>query len=183
MYPVSLPLDRVLRAMADLDKQIAEDVRSRGCPLCEGPLHYATWQRKPRGGPDSLPDDCAKRWGLCCGKCRRRRLPRSVLFCGRRGYFKAVMLLVVAARQRQLSTTSLSRLQRLFGVTRKTVARWIAIFLDKLPRSADWQARRGRLTASVQDADVPAALLDLLFDVFADREAALVQACRWVPAL
>ena len=71
-----------------------------------------------------------------------------------------MFLLVVAARQRQLSRASLARLQQLFGVGRRTIARWLAAFLDRLPRSADWQRTRGRIGSDVRDQDVPAGLLE-----------------------
>ena len=44
--------------------------------------------------------------------CTGEVLPDSVLFCGRHVYLKAVMLLVVAARQRQLSPTSMGKLKK-----------------------------------------------------------------------
>lgn len=144
-YPVHVPAVTVFEAMRDLDVDLAQEVRDRGCPHCGGPLHWSTWQRKPRGTPFSLPDSCCTRRGLCCGKCRRRTLPPSVLFCGRHVYLKAVLLLVVAARQGILAAASLSQLQRLYGVDRKTISRWLKGFWDRLARSATWAWRRGRL--------------------------------------
>jgi len=182
MYPVYVPPESVFLAMRDLDKQIAHDTRLRGCPHCGGNLHSAPWQRKPRGGPD-LPDDCNTRRGLCCGTCRRRTLPASVLFCGRHVYLKAVMLLVVAARQRGLSRPSMSRLHALFGVSADTIARWMAVFLDRLPVSPTWMRLRGRLSAAVRDMDVPAALLDLLLGQDRDVDHVLVRACQLMPGL
>ncbi len=183
MYPIiKLPV-RVFYAMALLDKQISLDVRGGGCPHCRGPLHSATWQRKPRGTDNNLPDDCCTRWGLCCGRCRRRQLPPSVLFCGRHVYLKAVILLIVAARQRQLSPTSMSQLRAMFGVSRDTIARWMRVFMERLPASAAWVAVRGRICASVRDADVPAALLDFLLTHDNDRDRVIITACQLVPGL
>jgi hypothetical protein len=182
VYPLFVPAQTLFHALRDLDRQIADEARLSGCPRCGGPLHLSTWQRKPRGGPD-LPDDCVTRWGLCCGSCRRRTLPRSVLFLGRHVYFKPVILLVVAARQRQLSRASIARLQQLFGAGRRTILRWLAAFLERLPRSADWQRTRGRVGADVRDRDVPAALLDVLLARDADPGGVLVRACGLVPAL
>ena len=39
-----------------IDQDLAETTRRRGCP-CGGRLHRADYPRKPRGGPDTLPDD------------------------------------------------------------------------------------------------------------------------------
>jgi len=183
VYPIVAPDINVLLAMAALDRQIAEDVKQRGCPLCEGSLHQATWQRQPRGVQDDLPASCTTRWGLCCGQCRRRVLPDSVLFCGRHVYLKAVMLLVVAARQRQLSPTSMGKLKELFDVSAKTIRRWIAVFLYRLPEAPTWKRRRGRISPRVRDVEVPAALLDWLLEIHADADQALVQAATLVPGL
>lgn len=183
MYPVSIPLGRVLDALGEIDKQLAEEVRADGCPRCEGRLHSATWQRKPRGAPDKLLDGCSTRWGLCCADCRRRTLPPSVVFLGRHVYVKAVILLVVAARQRGLSASSLRELRRLYGVSRQTIRRWVTAFLERLPASAGWIQRRGRLSAEVRDRDIPAALLDLLFGRGETVEDVLISACRFLPAL
>jgi len=183
VYPIKVPALNLLLAMGALDKQIASETRLAGCPHCGGPLHLATWQRKPRGVRQDLPDDCTTRWGLCCGRCRRRVLPDSVLFCGRHVYFKAVMLLVVAARQRQLSPTSHSRLRALFGVSAETIRRWVRVFLDRLPEAPAWKRKRGRISPRVRDADVPVTLLDWLLNVLQDHDLALVRAAALVPGL
>ena len=174
MYPVHVPSDDLFRALAALDYDIALHARQEGCS-CSGPLHWSTWVRKPRGC--DLPEDLAVRWGLCCGHCRRRTLPPSILFSGRRVYLKAVLLLVVAARQRDRASHSMARLRRLFGVSAKSIARWMRAFLEGLPRHPAWQRLRGRLPASVRDDEVPAALL-----VGAGPDV-LVAACRLVPNL
>jgi len=177
MYPVQVPPETVLRALAALDHDLALDVRRSRCPHCGGPLHWATWTRKPRGA--DVPEDLRVRRGLCCGSCRRRTLPPSVLFAGRRVYLKAVMLLVVAARQRDRARHSMARLRKLFdNVSAKTIARWMRAFLEGLPLHPDWQRLRGRLPATVRDDDVPAALLAL-----GSGDDVLVAACRLVPDL
>lgn len=180
-YPVSVPDPSVLLAMAALDRQIASDAKANGCAKCGGPLHDATWPRKPRGA--ELPECCSIRLGLCCGHCRKRTLPDSTLFCGRHVYLKVVLLLVVAARQQQLSPTSLTTLRRLFGVSAHTVRRWVAVFLQRLQAAPSWQHRRGRISPAVRDADVPHALLTWLLEQGQPFDAVLVQASTLVPAL
>jgi hypothetical protein len=180
-YPVSAPDPSVWLAMAALDHQIASDTKAAGCPRCGGPLHESTWTRKPRGA--DLPEHCCIRWGLCCGHCRKRTLPDSTLFCGRHVYLKAVLLLVVAARQQQLSPTSLTKLHRLFGVSAHTVRRWVAVFLQRLRAAPSWQRRRGRISPVVRDAEVPHALFVWLLDQGMTRDTALTQAATLVPAL
>lgn len=176
VYPVVVPSEVLFRTLAGIDRDHADRVQATGC-WCGGRLHKAVWMRKPRGA--ELPDDLLIRWGLCCGACRRRTLPCSVLFAGRRLYLKAVLLLVVAARQRDRAEASMAFLRRTFGVDAKTVARWMKRFLDALPQSPDWLKRRGQIAANIRDADIPAAL----FDAFGDPVEALLSACRIVPDL
>lgn len=178
MYPVCVALPNVLAALADLDHRVAQEVRQRRCGTCGGPLHFATWTRKPRGGPDGL----ATRWGLCCGHCRKRTLPPSVLFNGRRVYLKAVVLLVVAARQRDRVGVTLARIRALFGVSADTVRRWLRAFALGLADHPVWRRRRGRIPPTIVDLQVPAALLDALLPVLGVNTA-LITACQWVPDL
>src|SRR5690606_28530897 len=142
MYPVLPPAESLFRALAALDYDAARDARERRCE-CSGPLHWATWNRKPRGL--DLPDALCVRWGLCCGRCRRRVLAPSARFTGRRVYVKAVLLLVVAARQRGRAQHSMARLRQLFGVSATTIPRWMKAFLDGLPPHPDWQRLRAHI--------------------------------------
>lgn len=180
-YPISVPELNVLLAMAALDQQIARDAKTGGCPHCGGRLHHSGWIRKPRGA--SLPDRCCIRWGLCCGQCRRRTLPDSTLFCGRHVYLKVVLLLVVAARQQQLSPTSMTALRKLFGVSATTIRRWVRVFLERLQASPAWQQQRGRISPEVHDAAVPHALFAWLVRQGNPPDTVLVRATTLVPAL
>lgn len=69
-----------------IDLDLAEQCRQLKCPYCGSVLHYARYSRKPRGGPNTLPEEYMIRHGLCCSGeyCRRRTLPASCLFMGRR---------------------------------------------------------------------------------------------------
>ncbi len=59
---------------------------AKGCPGCEGPLHRGDYERKPRGALVAAASEAFRvRHSLCCGWCRRRALPPSVRFLGRRG--------------------------------------------------------------------------------------------------
>lgn len=182
MYPIFLPESSLFIALAELDHQIALDAHKVVCRRCAGPLDFSTWQRKPRGGPE-LDDDHRTRWGLCCRSCRKRVLPASVLFLGRHVYSKPVILLVVAARQRRLTPTSMEVLRKMFGVSRLTISRWLQVFLERLPVSPAWLQTRGRVGPEVRDQDVPALLLDLLLGRDGDRQRVLRRACELIPGL
>ena len=152
-----------------IDRDLAAEVRAAGCPRCDGPLHRAEYRRKPRGGPP-LPDDLVIRRGLCCGgDCRRRVLPPSVLFLGRKVYWGAVVLLVGAVRQRRPASASARKLYKLLGVSWKTVRRWVDWWAEVFPHTPGWRAFRGHVGAEVRDDDLPAGLAETLPSLFGLR--------------
>jgi hypothetical protein len=144
-----------------IDVEVAERLRAGRCPRpgCGGPLHWDLFERKPRGGPIEVPEEYCRRLGLCCGWCRKRVLPPSCLFWGRRVYWGAVVILVTAAVQ-GLEKRSTSELCRHFGVSRRTVRRWVRYLETIFPRGAQWQRLRGRVAAVVRDDELPRALLE-----------------------
>lgn len=146
---VSVPL---LSLMSRIDEDLAERTRAACCPHCGGPLHRADYARKPRGGPDDVPDACLRRRSLCCGRegCRRRCLPPSCLFLGRRVYLGCVVLLILTARSGDPRRHSARELRRRFGVSWTTVKRWIAYFRETFPGSRQWQSIRGLVGPEVR---------------------------------
>lgn len=149
-----------------IDVDLANQRRQEGCPFCDGgPLHWANYPRKPRGGPSSLPEKYSIRHSLCCGRegCRRRTLPPSCLFLGRKVYWAMVILVVMVLRQARPHGASTRELMRTFGIDRKTLFRWIAYFRDVFPHSAKWQRLRGRISSQVKDSRLPADLVEYFF--------------------
>jgi len=130
MFPELAHHDKLYDVLHAIDVDLAKLTRRARCPSCGGPLHWATYERKPRGGPEKLPDEYLVRLGLCCGRpdCRRRVLPASTLFMGRRVYWGGVVLVVLALRQQRPDGYSARRLRELCGVSRKTLP------LDPVPR-------------------------------------------------
>ncbi len=52
---VDLAMDpRFYLVLHRIDRELAEETRAKGCPFCGGALHYATYRRAPRGGPEDL---------------------------------------------------------------------------------------------------------------------------------
>ncbi len=79
--------------LLEIDWMLQRDVITAGCPKCGGPLQLANVPRKPRGLPPQLQDALSLRLSTCCGRCRRRYMPGSVRFLGRRVYVGAIMIL------------------------------------------------------------------------------------------
>lgn len=75
-----------------------------------------------------MPEELLVRFSLCCGKegCRKRVLPKSVLFDGRRVYFRVVILMTIGMRQQRPRGMTLEKLQAETGADLKTIRRWMA---------------------------------------------------------
>lgn len=157
-------LDRatLFRKSHEIDKEIALRWKSKRCDKkgCGGPLHKAHYQRKPRGEACEIPEEYAIRMGWCCGWCRRRCLPPSCLFWGRRVYWGIVIILVTAAKEGLNHGTSLSLSQKL-NVPPRTIGRWVRYFKDVFPKTNQWQRLRSPVTSHVRNDDLPRALLKL----------------------
>ncbi|MCF8025575.1 MAG: hypothetical protein K9K82_08820 [Desulfobacteraceae bacterium] len=146
-------------------------------PFCGGPLHCAHYPRKPRGGPPDLSEAFELRFSLCCSRagCRRRVLPPSVRFWGRRVYWAPVILLVTAVRQGQNPDITLERLKGMCGVWRSTVKRWQQYFRELFPQSLNYRRLAGRLMPPVSANHLPGVLIARFYQIFSDPEKALVK--------
>ncbi len=187
IYLAQLDRAALYFVLARIDRSLAAEVRAGGCPRCGGPLHVAHYARKPRGGPP-LPESLSVRHSLCCGHCRRRSTPPSVLFLGRKVYWGAVVVVVAALRQRRPGSASAAVLRRALDVSWKTVLRWMDWWAEAFPTSRTWRAFRGRLPPTVRDDDLPAALFDVVRDARSlvgtiTAWARTEHACRGAPRL
>ena len=167
---------RLFETLHLLDKELAQRQRERGCPQpgCSGPLHWGKFLRKPRGESIELPEAYSQRMGLCCGWCRKRVLPPSCLFFGRRVYWGVVVILVSAAIQ-GLQKRSMAELCKRFGVSRRTVKRWVRYFESLFWHSDRWQRLRGRVIATVCDKELPKSLLRIFLEGGASEFEAVVR--------
>ncbi len=172
------------RLLREIDVDLAAQVRRKRCPFCAGPLCRAAYERKPRGGPDDLPAECSVREGLCCARegCRRRTLPPSTLFLGRKVYWAGVILLVVTLRQRRLDGSSTRRLRAWLGVSRSTVARWMTWFAEVFPATSLWRRIRGLVGPAVHDGDLPDSLVREFESAIDDPEQVLLACLKLLAA-
>ena len=121
------------------DRDLAAAARAAGCARCGGVLHSARFRRKPRGGPVGLGEVYDQRLSFCCALdlCRKRTTPPSFRFLGRKVYLGAVVVLVCAMRQ---GATAARQLSELFGVSRRTIARWREWWRSAFVASPFWRA-------------------------------------------
>jgi len=151
---------RFFELLSAIDRDLAEQTRSQGCP-CGGRLHQANYARKPRGGPVGLAPGGDLRRSFCCDRdgCRRRTMPPSLRFLSRRVYFAAVVVLLTTLTH-GITPRRASALREQVGVDRRTLARWRTWWRHGFSASAFWREHRGRLLAPIAAADLPAALVE-----------------------
>ena len=172
----------LFRILHRIDKDLCEQLRQNGCPYCGGPLHQSNYERKPRGGPKNIPDECLVRQSLCCGRpdCRRRTLPPSCLFMSRRVYWGCVILVVMTLQQSRPDGPSARKIKEMFGISRKTLKRWIAYFRDQFPASSQWQRLRGRLASAVSNNKLPAELVHYFLKHFQSPQQAIIGCLKFL---
>ena len=143
------------------DQDLAEEVRAKACPHCRSTLHYGRYERKPRGVPPGLPQEYDRRESLCCSAdgCRKRVLPPSLRFFGRRLYTGPVFVLACAMIH-GITEKRAAVLRDLVGVSIRTLARWRDWWRKAFPQSSFWQAMRARFVPPVEESLLPASLLE-----------------------
>ena len=165
-----------------IDIDLAKKLQQGRCPYCNGPLHHSNYERKPRGGPDNIPDEYLIRFSFCCANehCRRRCLPSSCLFMGRRVYWGCVILVVMSLKQNRPDGPSARKIKEMFGISRKTLKRWMSYFRDEFPASMQWQQLRGRLAATVSNHELPAELINYFLKNFPSPQQALIGCLKFL---
>ena len=155
------------------DEELARCVAAARCPHCGGPLHRANYPRKPRGGLLADAGEAFRlRHSLCCGRegCRKRSLPPSLRFLGRRVYLEAVVLLAtmvveLAAALRDAWVHT--------GVPRRTLRRWQAWWRGSFPHSRTWLEVAARFAPPPpDDTRLPRSLVERLDAELAASDAA-----------
>jgi hypothetical protein len=184
MLPELIQKASLFSLLYQIDKDLAERVKASGCFFCHSKLHSANYYRKPRGGPVDIDEAYLIRFSLCCSQpdCRRRILPPSTRFDGRRVYFRCAIVVVMALRQNQPRNYSIRKLQRMFSISRQTITRWIQYFRDVFPASNQWKRLRGRLDATVGSDRLPGGLLSHFMRRIQPVEGALLGCMQFMAA-
>lgn len=161
-----------------IDQDHAATIHAQGCS-CGGPLHLASYARKPRGGAHGASMDTT-RISFCCGHCRLRCTPASVRFLGRRVYWGVVVVLATALCA-GLSLRRGQQLSQQLGVPVLTLLRWRQWWLTGFTSTAVWHKLRGRLLPPVAATDLPGGLLWRV--VAPDAPSVLATLLRWLAPL
>jgi hypothetical protein len=148
--------------LAETDRKIAKWVAAVGCQFCGGRLHQGNYQRKPRGARlAGAAEAFAVRHSLCCSRegCRRRTLPPSLRFLGRRVYVEAVVLIA------SVITLLLGGVRAASGATMvpaRTLKRWGDWWQKSFPQSRAWREIGSHLVPSPEEATLPWSLYERL---------------------
>lgn len=154
----------ILVQLSKIDVELEKRQILGSCPHCGHSLHRAPYERKPRGALCELPDSCFVRLSLCCGHCRKRCLPPSCLFLGRKVYYGCVILLLTAILQ-GLTSQTIQSLCDAMNVSRRTLHRWLWFFQDVFPNSPLWKVLRGLLSPRISASLMPLGLFQSDFDL------------------
>ena len=160
MYQALLRDSSLFDLLLRFDRDLATEARRAGC-ACGGALHSASYPRKPRGGPPGLGPEHAVRFSFCCcvEGCRRRVTPPSLRFLGRKVFWGVVVLLVPVLRQGP-TPKRVERLCATFGVSVRTLRRWMRWWREEFAACRFFVAARGRFARPIAAEALPAALLE-----------------------
>ena len=131
-----------------IDQDLAETTRRHGCP-CGGRLHRGLPPQAPRWHRHTAGDlQDQIQLLLQSGECRKRATPPSVRFLGRKIYLGGFIVLISAMRHGP-TPRRVRELASLFGVDRRTIARWEKFSLEHFPQSHFWKTAGARVILRV----------------------------------
>ena len=151
---------RLFELLVQIDADLAAEAKAQGCS-CGGRLHRARYRRKPRGAPPERDEGTVWRESFCCAKegCRKRKMPISVRFLGRRVYLGVVVVLASAC-EGGLTRRRVAMLQERLGVSERTLRRWRAWWRGTFPRTGFWRSARSGFVPPIETEALPASLLE-----------------------
>lgn len=151
----NLVIDTLFFSMLlEIDQKLAQKTREKGCPRCGGRLHSATYPRKPRGLL-GCGNQMYRRLSFCCSQCRKRELPPSVRFLGRKVYVGSVVILAMSKECLQAAA---------FSVCRQTLRRWRAFWNAALDRTSSfWKKAQCFLSSGFEWNGTPIPIVEFFW--------------------
>ena len=152
---------RLYAVLLQIDKDLAVETREKGCPYCGGVLHSARYPRKPKGFFVPLHGEEIVRFSFCCSAdgCRRRITSPSVRFLGRKRYLSVVVILFGAMRH-NLTPRRVEEMEKLLGVSRRTLSRWQRWWQEAFPASRFWKYSKAFIVPPLDPAHLCRDLLE-----------------------
>jgi|GEM_PF-3375667 len=147
----------LFRRLSEADRRIAATVAAQGCSKCgRGKLNNGNYQRKPRFREGSTAwDGVWERCSLVCAQCRRRTLPPSVMFLGRKVYVELVVIAAAVLAQRDGVDAAVAAT----GVPALTIRRWLG-YWQRLVDEGWWREMRALFATPPVAASMPTSLVE-----------------------
>ena len=142
MYLPVLQDSRLYEFLFDVDQDLASEARRAKCRFCGAVLHSACYPRKPRGLPAGIDPGPAHR----------------IRFLGPKVYLGVMVVLLTAMRQGPTPQSARS-LHDIFGVDRRTLARWRVWWQTLFPKTGFWRQMKARFMPPVDQDGLPEALV------------------------
>ena len=146
------------RMLYRIDQDLAAQTRAGGCLFCDGVLHCANYERKPRANLAEVRDEFDMRFSFCCNRCRKRCTSMSVRFLGRRVYLGLAVVLESARHAGPIPAAS--RLANALAIPIRTLERWRQWWQTEFALTPLWQAQCARFMPPVATELLPNGLLE-----------------------
>jgi len=156
--------------LIQIDIELANLERQKGCRHCGGKLHSSPYPRSPFGLPEKFREYYQSRFSLCCEDCRKRRTPPSVRFFGRR-WFPAPLFILISSLSMVPSERRCAAIHKHFGVrvSKTTWERWRNWWHTHFPVSSFWKQFSGLFNSEMLPFPFPRNILNTYQGPLFDR--------------
>ena len=163
--------DKIVRQMIEgVDMDLAQKCKEADCHRCGDTLHWDSYPRKPRGGPESWD----RRYSFTCAQKRHRTTPPSLRFLGPKVYVGVVVVLV-SALMHGLKPHRVNCLKEHLQIDRRTLAHWRDWWRRRFVQGPFWKAARADFMPPVCESTLPAGLCERFEIERRDRLLALLK--------
>lgn len=158
MYLKFLQDEHFFALLYKIDMDLMKEVKDKGCSHCQSRLHVANYTRKARRFVDK---EYSTRFSLCCSNCRARAFVPSTLFFGRFVY--GGVFFVIISSFLNNSGHRYKSLERIFGISKRTLARWKSWWNQVFIYSSFWKEHKARVNTN--ELILPKDFIELFADL------------------